>query len=83
VEIGFVQSPQDILVDTGSGGVRLTLPSAWAARIELDTGSGEIHSDFRMTVEEMEEDSVRGRVGEGGGTLQVDTGSGDISLLRG
>jgi hypothetical protein len=36
-----------------------------------------------MTVEEMEEDSVRGRVGEGGGTLQVDTGSGDISLLRG
>jgi hypothetical protein len=35
-----------------------------------------------MTVEEMDDDYVRGRVGSGGGSLEVDTGSGDVRLVR-
>ncbi len=83
MEIGFDASPDGIGVDTGSGDVSLTLPASWAASVELDTSSGEIHSDFQMMVEEMDEDYFRGRVGDGGGELSVDTGSGDIRLLQG
>ena len=36
-------------------GVTLALPASWESRVELDTASGDIHSDFRMTVEEMRE----------------------------
>lgn len=83
VEIGFLSEPRRLSFDTGSGGVRLTLPDSWSGRVELDTGSGSIHSDFRMLVEEMDDDYVSGRIGEGGGSLEVDTGSGNITLLKG
>ena len=73
----------DLSVDTGSGDVTLTLPADWEGEVELDTSSGDIHSDFRMTVEEMDEDYLRGRIGSGGGSLTVDTGSGDIRLIQG
>jgi hypothetical protein len=35
-----------------------------------------------MTVEEMDDDYVRGRVGSGSGSLEVDTGSGDVRLVQ-
>ncbi len=82
VEIAFRSSPAEVSVDTGSGDVTLALPSSWESRVELDTASGDIHSDFRMTVEEMDDDYVRGRVGTGGGSLEVDTGSGDVRLVQ-
>jgi DUF4097 and DUF4098 domain-containing protein YvlB len=78
-----VLGARELSVDTGSGDVTLTLPADWQGEVELDTSSGDIHSDFRMTVEEMDEDYVRGRIGSGGGSLTVDTGSGDIRLVRG
>ena len=80
VEIAFGSSPSEVSVDTGSGDVTLGFPSSWESSVELDTSSGDIHSDFRLTVEEMHDDYVKGRVGTGGGSLEVDTGSGDIRL---
>ena len=82
VEITFGSSPSEVSADTGSGDVTFTLPNSWESSVELDTSSGEIHSDFPLTVDEMDEDHVEGRVGTGGGSLEVDTGSGDIRLLR-
>ena len=40
-----------------------------------------IEDDIEL-VEEMDDDYVRGRVGSGGGSLEVDTGSGDVRLVR-
>ena len=82
VDLAFRSSPAEVSVDTGSGDVTLALPASWESRVELDTGSGDIHSDFRMTVEEMDDDYVKGRVGNGGGSLEVDTGSGDVRLIQ-
>jgi hypothetical protein len=83
VEVVFLASPTEVSVDTGSGDVTLTFPASWQSQVELDTSSGDIHSDFQMTVEEMDDDYVRGRIGSGGGSLEVDTGSGDIRLNQG
>ena len=82
VEIAFRSSPAEVSVDTGSGDVTLALPASWESRVELDTASGDIHSDFPLTVEEMDDDYVRGRVGSGGGSLEDDTGSGDVRLVQ-
>ncbi len=82
VQIAFLSSTSEISVDTGSGDVTLALPVSWESSVELDTSSGDIHSDFPLTVEEMGEDYVRGRVGTGGGSLEVNTGSGDIGLIQ-
>jgi ferric-dicitrate binding protein FerR (iron transport regulator) len=75
-------SGDELTADTGSGDVTLALPASWESRVELDTASGDIHSDFRMTVEEMDDDYARRRVGTGGGSLEVDAGSGDIRLVQ-
>ncbi len=83
VDVVFLASARDVSVDTGSGDVTLTFPPSWQSQVELDTGSGEIHSDFRMAIEEMDDDHVRGRIGSGDGSLQIDTGSGDIRLNQG
>lgn len=83
VDAGFASNIEDLRVDTGSGDVALTLPAAWTGAVELETASGDIHSDFEVSAEEMDEDHLHGRVGEGGGRLEVDTGSGDIRLVRG
>lgn len=82
VSLTFDTGPAEVSVDTGSGDVELTLPSSWTGAVEFDTASGDIHTDFRVTVEEMDDDYLRGRIGEGGGSLEVDTGSGDIRLLK-
>lgn len=82
VTLAFQVGPTDLSVDTGSGDVELKLPSAWTGEVEFDTSSGDIHSDFKVTVVEMDEDYLRGRIGEGGGSLSVDTGSGDIRLIE-
>ena len=83
VGLAFRASPSEVSVDTGSGDVTLKMPSAWAADIELNTASGDIESEFEMILEEMTDDYVLGRIGAGGGSVEVDTGSGDITLERG
>jgi hypothetical protein len=83
VEVVFLASPDEVSVDTGSGDVTLTFPSSWQSRVELDTSSGDIHTDFPMAVKEMDDDYLRGQVGSGEGSLEIDTGSGDIRLIQG
>ena len=66
---------------SGSGSVRLTFPGSAALGGVLDTGSGDIRSDFPGT------SSDRGRHwafagGPGAGQVSVETGSGDIAVLK-
>jgi hypothetical protein len=47
----------------------------------MDTGSGGIDLDIPLEVREIRRDFVRGILGDGRGTIQVDTGSGEIRLI--
>jgi hypothetical protein len=71
---------EGISVDTGSGNVTIGLPSGFSAAVEIETGSGEIRTDLPITVTEVDDDTLRGRIGDGGGRLTVDTGSGSVRL---
>ena len=68
-------------IETGSGNVRLRLPSDSAFTLAAETGSCEIETDHPLTVSgSVRRHEMRGRVRGGGPTLEVHTGSGDIEI---
>lgn len=83
VELGLVTSPSDILVDVGSGDVRIRVPDDFGATVEIDTGSGGIHTGLPIQVDEVDEDRLRGTIGNGSARLRIDTGSGDVRIEQG
>lgn len=82
IEVALIESVERLIADTGSGSVELILPDGIDADIELDTGSGRIEVDFPIEVRVMRRDHVEGRIGNGRGLIEVDTGSGSIRLRR-
>lgn len=75
-------NPTSLDVDTGSGSVTLTLPPTYSATLEIETGSGGIDVDFPVEARRFGSDHLTGRIGDGRGTLRVDTGSGSVRILR-
>ena len=75
-----VAGSSDVAVDTGSGDATVLVPRRSGWDVDLDGGSVEIDRalDFRGRQERRE---ARGRIGDGGARLVVDTGSGPIRVL--
>lgn len=82
VEVELLATVNSLYIDTGSGGVVVYMPADLEAEIEVDTGSGGIDVDFPLTVTEVERTHLVGRIGDGGGKIRIDTGSGSVRLLR-
>ncbi len=73
---------EDLVVDTGSGSVTLYVPDDIGAEIELETGSGGMEMDLPLMLTRKERDYLRGRLGDGRGSIRIDTGSGSIHIRR-
>jgi lia operon protein LiaG len=82
VELSLTRVPRSSNIDTGSGSVRLALPADANADLEISTGSGRISSDFAVTMDRIERRALRGRLGDGGPRIMVDTGSGSVRLVK-
>lgn len=82
VEIELLEDVELLEVDTGSGSVTVTAPDDLGATVEIDTGSGGIDLDFPLEVRSVRRDRVQGRLGDGQGTILIDTGSGSIRIVR-
>ncbi len=68
-------------IDTGSGGVDVAIAPDAGAEITIDTGSGGIDVQVPgFTVSESRRSFLRGRIGDGNGTLRVSTGSGGVNF---
>jgi hypothetical protein len=81
VHIDFARFAADSKIESSSGNVRISLPADSGLDIDLDTSSGRIRVDFPVTVQgSLDDDEVQGRIGDGGPTLEVDAGSGDITI---
>jgi len=72
----------DFRIDTGSGGIKMTIPTNAAADFHADTGSGGIHIDLDgpINMRQMDRDEARFSVGGGGARVVLDTGSGGIRI---
>ncbi|MEO7985185.1 MAG: DUF4097 family beta strand repeat-containing protein [Gemmatimonadales bacterium] len=72
----------ELSVETGSGDIAITAPPTLGAEVEIETSSGDIETDFPLQVTRSGHDHVKGRIGDGKGTIAIETGSGGIKLLR-
>ncbi|MBA2627159.1 MAG: DUF4097 family beta strand repeat protein [Gemmatimonadales bacterium] len=73
---------RDVRAETGSGDITIRAPASFSAGVDLQTSSGSIRSDFDVAVTRREEDRLVGRIGSGRGTVRVESGSGDVRLVR-
>jgi DUF4097 and DUF4098 domain-containing protein YvlB len=74
---------RDLEVETGSGDISVRAPATLAADVEIETASGGIETDFALQVTRQSPDHVVGRIGNGAGRVAIETGSGDVRLLKG
>jgi hypothetical protein len=82
VELTLVADVSRLVIDTGSGSVVVRAPASTGAQVTLDTSSGDLSTDFELAARSDDEDTLTGRIGDGRGEITIDTGSGDIRLLR-
>lgn len=73
---------ESVSVETGSGDVTLRLPDGVGATLDLDSGSGDFSVDVPVELLKRGEGSLKGRIGDGRGRIHIETGSGDIALLK-
>jgi DUF4097 and DUF4098 domain-containing protein YvlB len=70
----------DWKLETGSGGIELW-PGSGGFTLDASTGSGTVHSDREMSVQgSFDRHHITGKVGGGGPTVRLETGSGDIRI---
>ena len=82
VDLALVSTVRNMVLDTGSGDVTLRVPASFGATLEVDTGSGDLDVELPLTVTRRSRTSLIGTIGDGKGRVRVDTGSGDVRILK-
>jgi hypothetical protein len=82
VELALSADAQNVTIETGSGGATLYVPASFGADVAISTGSGGITVDVPVTRREARRGSFRGRIGDGAGRLEIETGSGGVQVRR-
>jgi DUF4097 and DUF4098 domain-containing protein YvlB len=80
VELSLTADAERVRIDTGSGGVALSIPRGFGAELEIDTGSGGIDVDVPVTARRASRRHFTGTLGDGRGTVVIDTGSGGVRI---
>lgn len=83
VRMTALRPSEDMTFSTGSGDVRVTLPTDYNGELDATTGNGTISSDFDLKVEgRMSPRRVRATIGTGGARLRLATGNGGLELRK-
>ena len=83
VELGLESDIQTLRLDSGSGDVILRAPATLGARLEAETGSGDVYGSLiEGFTRRQDDDRVVGTIGDGQGMITIDSGSGDVRLER-
>jgi DUF4097 and DUF4098 domain-containing protein YvlB len=68
-------------VKSSYGSVTFTAPPAFSGQVYLATNYGSVHTDRPITVSgEITKKSIEGTIGEGQGSLRIETSSGSVAL---
>ncbi|MGH7529166.1 MAG: DUF4097 family beta strand repeat-containing protein [Gemmatimonadales bacterium] len=83
IEVTLLAPFRSLDIETGSGNVTLRVPPTIGAEVDLETGSGDIDlGGMTIQVRRIERQHVTGTIGSGGGRLSIETGSGNVRLVR-
>jgi hypothetical protein len=63
--------------------VTITAPRGLGADLEIETGSGGIDVEFPIEVIRAGRDYLRGKLGDGAGSIRIETGSGGVRVREG
>jgi hypothetical protein len=86
VELAAGADSRQMDLTTTNGGVTVTVPSNFSARVQTETGMGRVSSDFPLPAD-MASGSARGRrmdfsIGAGGPPVRITTSNGGIRIKR-
>lgn len=73
-----------LALDSGSGSVTIYAPAELGAELSVDGGSGDVDVQLPLAnrTSDDDEDSLRGTLGDGVGRITIDSGSGDVRILK-
>src|SRR4051812_15610904 len=84
VRMSALRAKEDMAFHTGSGDVKLTLPSSYNGELDASTGNGTIRSDFDLKIKgQLSPRHVRATIGSGGPMLRMTTGNGEFEIRKG
>ncbi|HET9251172.1 MAG TPA: DUF4097 family beta strand repeat-containing protein [Candidatus Eisenbacteria bacterium] len=72
----------NLVIDTGSGDVNVSIPKGTGAQLSVETGSGGIETNLVVETQYRKRNELVGRIGDGGGSIRIETGSGTVTLLE-
>ena len=83
VRMGRADWTGDLRFHTVNGGITVYFPADFSAEIEAETVNGDIETEFPLTVSgRFGMHRIRGTVGQGGRTLELETVNGSIRLRK-
>ena len=82
MDIGLIGDVDEMSVDSGSGDVTLRIPESLGARLDVDAGSGGVESEMSIKVTAYESDRLVGTIGDGKGSIRIESGSGTVHLRQ-
>jgi lia operon protein LiaG len=83
VDLGLTGDVDRLDIDSGSGSVTLRIPETLGAQLDVDAGSGGVRTDVPIQVTRYESDRLVGRIGDGKGTIKIESGSGEVRIVKG
>jgi DUF4097 and DUF4098 domain-containing protein YvlB len=82
VDIALTGDVDRLDIDSGSGSVTLRIPSTLGAELDIDAGSGGVKSELQIQVTHYESDRLVGKIGDGKGSIRIESGSGEVRLVK-
>lgn len=83
VSMTSLKARDDMSFHTGSGSVRVTLPSGYNGELDASTGNGELHTDFELKVQgRVNPRHIRATIGSGGPLLKLTSGNGRLEVRK-
>jgi len=84
VRMQSLSSGGDMNFVSGSGAVRVTLPSDFNGDVDASTGNGDLRTDFAIKlIGRLDPQHMRGTIGSGGRTIHLQTGNGRLEIRKG
>ena len=80
VTADLVRSPESLLIDSGSGGVKVRAPRDLDARLEISCSKRHLDLGLPVVASRSTDDYFEGTAGAGRGRIVIDSGSGRVSL---
>jgi hypothetical protein len=74
---------KSLIFKTVNGGIDVSVPAGVNAEMDIQTVNGNIHTDFPLTIQgRINPKQLRGKIGNGGATIKLETVNGSINLRR-